>query len=220
MTTLIFADVETTGVRTTDRVVEVAWLTTDEHLNIQSTAHSLINPQIPIPSGASAVHNIYDVDVANSPTLEAFMDLHASLWQKEDVVFVAHNAAFDIRYLGPYIHPKRRECCTLRLARKHLQAENHKLQTLRETYGLEAGAAHSAHGDVTTLLSLFRTLCQVTEQTPAELVAQASLPMQVDRMPFGKHKGMPLQDIPRDYRAWLLNLPDLDRDLRHSLTNL
>jgi len=36
-------------------------------------------------------------------------------------------------------------------------------------------------------------------------------------MPFGKHKGTPMADVPRDYKAWLLNQPDVDPYLRKAL---
>jgi exodeoxyribonuclease X len=29
-------------------------------------------------------------------------------------------------------------------------------------------------------------------------------------MPFGKHKGVPMGDVPADYKRWLLNQPDVD----------
>jgi len=36
-------------------------------------------------------------------------------------------------------------------------------------------------------------------------------------MPFGMHKGIPLADIPGDYRKWLLGQKDIDPYLRRAL---
>ncbi len=37
-------------------------------------------------------------------------------------------------------------------------------------------------------------------------------------MPFGKHRGVPIKDLPKDYVRWALgNLADLDEYLRRAL---
>jgi exodeoxyribonuclease X len=36
-------------------------------------------------------------------------------------------------------------------------------------------------------------------------------------MPFGKHKGMLLVDVPKDYKKWLLTQQDIDPFLRKAL---
>ena len=38
-----------------------------------------------------------------------------------------------------------------------------------------------------------------------------------DTMPFGKHKGMPIKDVPRDYKEWLKGQPDIDEYLLKAL---
>ncbi|HBZ18829.1 MAG TPA: DNA polymerase III subunit epsilon, partial [Betaproteobacteria bacterium] len=37
-------------------------------------------------------------------------------------------------------------------------------------------------------------------------------------MPFGKHKGSLLSDMPRDYKEWLLKQGDIDPYLRKALS--
>jgi exodeoxyribonuclease X len=40
------------------------------------------------------------------------------------------------------------------------------------------------------------------------------------KMPFGKHKGTPLDELPLDYMTWILeNLSDMRDDLREELQN-
>lgn len=65
---LVFFDLETTGTNIThDRIVEISFLklmpdgTTEEKTR-------RINPQMPIPAEATAVHHITDADVADEPT--------------------------------------------------------------------------------------------------------------------------------------------------------
>jgi exodeoxyribonuclease X len=36
-------------------------------------------------------------------------------------------------------------------------------------------------------------------------------------MPFGKHKGLMLADLPSDYKQWLLGQGDIDSYLRKAL---
>lgn len=64
---LAFFDLETTGVDTiNDRIVEISMLKAQpDGSTIQKTMR--INPEMPIPAEASAVHGIYDEDIKDSP---------------------------------------------------------------------------------------------------------------------------------------------------------
>ncbi len=64
-------DLETTGISITqDRIVEISIIkiAVDGSREIKTRR---INPEIPIPKEASAVHGIYDEDVANEPTFKS-----------------------------------------------------------------------------------------------------------------------------------------------------
>jgi len=67
---LVFLDLETTGINiVTDRIVEIAL----QKINIDGSEEEkvmLINPEMPIPAEASAVHGIKDEDVKDSPTFK------------------------------------------------------------------------------------------------------------------------------------------------------
>jgi exodeoxyribonuclease X len=45
-------------------------------------------------------------------------------------------------------------------------------------------------------------------------------PILVKKMPFGKHKGTPLEKLPGSYTKWLLGLDNLDEDMRYSLNRI
>ena len=67
---LVFFDLETTGTNiNTDRIVEICYLKVQPNGNEESKTMR-INPEMPIPAEASAVHGIYDADVADCPTFK------------------------------------------------------------------------------------------------------------------------------------------------------
>ncbi len=68
---LAFIDLETTGVDVaTDRIVEIAIVKWNPDGSEEKHAFR-VNPERPIPPESSAIHGIYDADVANEPTFEA-----------------------------------------------------------------------------------------------------------------------------------------------------
>lgn len=85
-------DVETTGVEpTTDRVIEIAFVT-----NEGREWSSLVNPGVPIPAGASAVHGIDDAAVVGAPTF-------AEAWAHAvDQGFIEVGQALPLAYSAPF----------------------------------------------------------------------------------------------------------------------
>ena len=67
---IVFFDLETTGTNiNTDRIVEICYLKV--YPNGNEEAKTLrINPEMHIPEASSAVHGIYDADVADCPTFK------------------------------------------------------------------------------------------------------------------------------------------------------
>lgn len=224
MNQYLLADVETTGVGTSDRVVEVAWAIIDDDFNFLDEGHSLINPLMPIPAGASAVHGIVNKDVVDAPTIEQYFgEILGNKLGAQDVVFVAHNAPFDYRYLSPYLPEGTPQMCTLRLARKlYPDVDNHKLGTLVYALGLEVDKSrfHSADGDMAVLTAMLGKMSEDFGYTLWDLFELANTPIQMTKMTFGKHKGTPLKELPTSYVSWLLKLDNLDPDLRASLLAL
>ena len=67
---IVFFDLETTGTNIiTDRIVEICYLKVYPNGNEESKTLR-INPGMHIPEAASAVHGIYDADVADCPTFK------------------------------------------------------------------------------------------------------------------------------------------------------
>ncbi len=142
-------DVETTGFSPArDRIVEMACVLV-EGGEIAGRWSTLVNPGMPIPSYATAVHGIGDAMVRDAPcAAEALAELRARC---AGYTVAAHCALFDLSFVGPAVRSE--GLCTMRLARRLFpEAPNHRNQTLRRFLAIDrvAGAelhAHRALGD-------------------------------------------------------------------------
>lgn len=173
------------------------------------------NPGKPIEEGARAIHGISNEDVASCPTPAEIVQGFPT-----DLCFIAHNAIYDQRVLGDLMIWSA-ELCTLALARRWVKdSKNHKLTTLKEHFGLSEQKAHSALGDCRTVLELLRKLSEVSGRSLGQLIDVEREPKMLNSMPFGMHKGKLFHDIPSGYRNWMLDLPDLHKDIRYTLERL
>lgn len=90
----IFIDTETTGLDPkSSRVVEIALI---DHTG-KTLLDTLIDPQQPIPAEASAIHGIFDDNVAGAPRLVEVMPLVCALARGKEVVI--YNAHYDTQFL-------------------------------------------------------------------------------------------------------------------------
>lgn len=213
----VIFDTETTGVDAEKRAVEIAMLEIDEQLNIVGAADSLINPEIPIPPGATAIHNITDEMVKDAPTI--------SQWVYEnfgeggvvgDVSLIGHRIDFDKPLFAP-IGNVVQVLDTLIWAYVYFpEAPNKKLDTLKEHLGLLGGGeSHRAAADVLTCYQLLQAILERSGRTLAALASVDRVMVHV--CPWGKHEGALLKDVPRKYREWMLERDGLDKHLRYSL---
>ncbi len=94
-------DTETTGTKPTDRIVQfsgifgsiVDWVFYEERVIDQ-----YINPQIPIPEGASNVHWVTDALAQQFEPIEANIKEFVAYYLKADLI-IGHNIKFDIEKL-------------------------------------------------------------------------------------------------------------------------
>ena len=94
---LAVIDFETTGLDpTVDRVIEMGIVCFDDGVKTASW-NALINPTIPVPAEASAVHGITDEMLAEQPAFDAVWPEAQKLL--EGRLPVAYNASFDKRFL-------------------------------------------------------------------------------------------------------------------------
>lgn len=203
-THFIVLDVETTGLNPlVDKIVDIAAV----HVlnSVRGVPYrSLVNPEMPIPPEASAVHHIVDRDVEDAPKMDKVLPIIENV--TKDAIVVAHNARFDASFL-PITKPW---LCTYRLAR-HLYPDlpHHSNQYLRYRFHLNFGVweqeaieAHRAYGDamVTAHLLVKMVGDYLFKGNPDDsdaLMAFVNAPIEVQAMPFGKHKEHLYRRCPR-----------------------
>lgn len=201
---MIVLDFETTGLQPGYRPVEIAWVEFDTEFKSLDSVTSLVNPQMPIEPEAHKVHRISAEMLAGKPTLEQFLHVqHGDKFAAEHVLVVAHNAAFDLPMFKPFCQ-KVTALCTMRLAQTLCPtAQNHKLQTLASMFSVAIEPTHRAMTDAGACFQLLRSIAAKHDKSIDELVAMASESSLESLMPFGKHKGLKIKDLPSDYAAWL-----------------
>jgi DNA polymerase-3 subunit epsilon len=222
----IYYDTETTGVKfDKDRIIEIAAFDPTNN----RTFCRFVNPGFPIPKEATAIHHITDEMVASSPSFkeagEAFIDFCG-----KDAVLIAHNNDnFDKNFIEAEAQrnglkfPDWKYIDTLKWARKYRpDLPRHALQVLREVYGIPPNQAHRALDDVIVLHSVFS---QMIDDLSIEQVLQLlSGATKLSRMPFGKHQGKSLSEVPKDYVSWLKQTGAFDKpenkQLKESFENL
>jgi len=144
-------DVETTGLRPdTDRILEVAVVTTDRWGRVLDEWSARVNPQGPV--GATHIHGIREEDVAQAPV---FHDVIADLTRRlAGAALVAHNAPFDLAFLRAEYRragwelPRVPALCTLEASVRHLpQLDRRRLGDCCWAIGTPLTGVHSALGD-------------------------------------------------------------------------
>jgi DNA polymerase III subunit epsilon len=216
----IYWDLETTGISTKkDRIVEMCFLDPVNNANLTR----LINPNCPIPPGATAIHHISDEMVKDAPLFEETIDEIITFCSGE-VVLIAHNGNnFDVPFLGEEF--KR---CAKELPKEWIYVDSlawarhyrpdlpkHSLQFLREIYELSENNAHRALDDVIMLKKIFELM--VDDLSFETIVELLSNPNKITHMPFGKHQGKLLEEVPPSYVKWLNENGALDKPNSESL---
>jgi DNA polymerase-3 subunit epsilon len=219
-------DTETTGLNPrTDAIVELAWAIMRGDGTVLSSNTTLINPSRPIPADASRVHGIFDRDVARAPTFEQAIEKYRDLYLPT-LPAVCHNASFDsvlLRRSPRLAKGNPRFLCTLRLAQNLVPGcRSYTLDSLRSSLGLgahvEGSVAHRAANDAATASLLLKHLIdRYLAAGYADEIDGLFEVATIQRMPFGKHAGKLLSDVPPDYIDWLLNR-DIDDELRGALS--
>lgn len=200
-------DSETTGVSDEDRAVEVGGFLC-EGTEIIKHYQSLVNPGIPIPCTASAIHHIVDQDVVNAPSIE---DAIAPFFDEDFDFVVAHNAKFDMRFMDFGQAPW---ACTWKLAQVvYPEAPSHSNQALRYMLGLKSpeysdlAMAHRALYDSEVTTYLFHNLLEkaVSDDPIAGMLKVSNSPILLKKVAFGVHKGKMWHEVPRNYLDYILH---------------
>lgn len=226
MPKVIFFDTETTGTKfDKDRIIEIAAFDPIE----KRSYTQLINPKCLIPVEATNIHNISDQMVQDAPFFEQAGLSFAAFCSDEAVLIAHNNEGFDKPFLEEEFKrsslsiPPWRYLDSLKWARKYRpDLPRHSLQHLREAYGIPANTAHRALDDVMTLYEIFS---RMVDDLPIEKIFQLlETQRKLISMPFGKHQGKPLSQVPKEYIRWLADSGSLDKpqnkELREQFTKL
>jgi DNA polymerase-3 subunit epsilon len=160
-------DVETTGLSPrSDRIVEIAVVTTDSRGRPQHEWSSRVNPEGPV--GATHIHGITDADVASAPH---FAELIPCLNQLlAGVTVAAHNAKFDLAFVraeysrAGWALPWVPSLCTLEASDRYLpHLGRRRLVDCCWAYGITLGNAHSALADAAATAGLLAAYLQCAQ---------------------------------------------------------
>lgn len=220
MSKVLIIDTETTGFTEPVEAVEVAWaqldagpISNDLDLALDLTGRfaQRYKPSQPISFGAMATHHITDEDLADCPPPTDFV------LPADTTFLVGHNIDFDWNVIGKPDVPR---ICTLALSRRlwpdemghSLGAMMYRLIDDKDEVKDLLKNAHSAYQDVLLTRILLRHILEKMPKVRTwerlwEASERARIPV---TMPFGKHKGTAIADLPADYCDWLLKQTDMD----------
>lgn len=192
-------DTETTGLRASDRLVEIAAVRFrgDE---VEDEWSALVDPGVPVAPEATAVHGLRDEDVRGHPS--AAEVLPSFLTFIEGAALVGHNAPFDVRVLSLELlragmqlpdNPVLDTCAIPR--RLRLDVPNHRLGTLARAFGVSQARAHRALEDARVAKDLLRAYLRELGQ-PAEALIRYSLTQDSALLSFRRFAAEPVPETP------------------------
>lgn len=163
-------DTETTGLRVTDRPVEIAGVRIEGGV-ITDSFQTLVQPGCPVPADAYAVHGIDDETLADAPAPEQALRELTEFGR--GAIWLAHNSGYDAGILGmAYLRaglpaPTEPVVDTCRLARSCLPGHGtYRLDVLGVKLGLAQDGYHRALADARVAAGLFlECLRRVGRQT-------------------------------------------------------
>lgn len=224
---IIFFDLETTGTNIThDRIVEISILKVLPSGEEQERTRR-INPEMPIPAEATAIHHITDADVANEPTFRQLAKSLAEIFADCDIAGFNSNR-FDIPLLLEEFH---RAGIVLDLSTTRfvdVQTIYHKMEprNLSAAYkyycGQDLEAAHSANADTRATLEVLKAQLDKYPELTNDVKALSEFSCHnrnvdfagrliyndanKEVINFGKYKGQLAEDVLRrdpGYYSWV-----------------
>ena len=173
-------DTETTGLEPSagDEIISIgATRIVNGRLLKQEVFEQLVNPRRPISRESTAVHGIDARQLAEEPTIDQVLPRFRRFC--EDTVLIAHNAAFDMRFL------ELKEATTgvrfgqpvldtlLLSAVLHPSLDNHNLDQIAERVGVRIIGRHTALGDALVTGDVFLRLLPLLAERGIVTLGQA-----------------------------------------------
>ena len=173
-------DTETTGLNPSqgDEIIQIgAARVVNNKLLKQECFEQLVDPRRSIPAATIPIHGISPDMVQGQPTIEEVLPAFHAFAQ--DTVLVAHNAAFDMRFLQMkeqqtgkvFDHPV---LDTLLLsAVVHPNQDSHRLEALSERFNVPIVGRHTALGDAMVTAEVFVKLIPLLAEKGILTLGQA-----------------------------------------------
>lgn len=240
---IIFFDLETTGINIIkDRIVEISYIKVFPN-GTEECRTLRVNPEIPIPPEATAVHHITDEDVKNQPTFKVVAKELSRVFEGCDIAGF-NSTRFDIPLL---MEEFLRSDINIDLSKKKfidIQTIFHKMEqrTLVAAYKFYCDKnlddAHTAEADTRATYEVLKAQLDhyTTLQNDVEFLAKFSTQNRnVDLagrivynagdeevFNFGKYKGRPVEEVFREdigYYGWMMQ-GDFPQNTKQVITNI
>ena len=173
-------DTETTGLEPSngDEIIQIgAARIVNNRLLRQETFDQIIDPEYPLKPESIPIHGITEDMVRGKPTIDVVLPSFYEFC--EDTVLIAHNAAFDMRFLQlkeerTGIKFNQPVLDTLLLsAVAHPNQESHKLDVILERLGIHIDSRHNALEDSLATGEVFLKLIPLLEEKGITTIRQA-----------------------------------------------
>ncbi len=173
-------DTETTGLAPSqgDEIIQIgATRIVAGKLRRQECFEQLVDPQRSVPAAGVAIHGIEAQTLRGQPTIDAVLPAFHAFAQ--DSVLVAHNAAFDMRFLqlkeaSTGVRFEQPVLDTLLLsAVVHPQQASHSLEAMCERLGVSVLGRHTALGDAMVTAEVFLKMLPLLQAQGITTLGQA-----------------------------------------------
>ncbi len=173
-------DTETTGLEPSngDEIIQIgAVRIINNRVLRQETFNQLVDPERPLNPESIPIHGITEDMVRGQPNIDLVLP---GFYQfSEDTVLIAHNAAFDMRFLQlkeertgvRFTQPVLDTLLLSAVANPNL--ESHRLDALLERLGIEIGTRHNALEDAVATAAVFVKLIPLLAQKGIVTLRQA-----------------------------------------------